>query len=159
MTAAHPLLARLFQQAVEQRLVAAALGMLQGLLQIATTMEVHGRPAMQQRYLLRLVHGQALGQEIMQQRVVAIVAGVLVHRQHEQLAGGQVLQQQGRTGAIEHLVAQLAVEAFEDRAAEQEVMHLRRQALEHHMAEVVDYFRLAAVETLQRHGAETCISQ
>ena len=100
------------QHGLEQRVIGALPGMPHGLFIFASAQEMGRGAAMQVADPFRLFDGQAAGEKIAQQRVMAVPAG-LGQRQQEQLTYRQAFQLPGGTLGAQHGIAGGAVETLE----------------------------------------------
>ena len=151
--ASYPGAASLFKHTDEQSLISRGLSLLQGRLNVALAQVILSRTATEQQHGCRTLDAQTCPEKILQQGVIAIGTRALLDRQHEQMLLSQLLQQKRRTAALQHVVAQRTIELIEQRRAKEKLAQLRRQLLEHHLAEVIDDFRLSAAKALQRGDA------
>ncbi len=99
---------------------------------------------------------QALHQEVLQQRVVAVPAGGIRIFLQEQAAGLYGFQLPGRVLAFQHRVAEAGVEVFENRAGQHEVVQPGGQVTQHFVCKIVDKVGLAATEALQALAVTLC---
>ena len=146
---AQPVIERLLQAVNEQAVVPGPFGMPHRLAKILLMHEIAGGPAMNRRDAVGHVDGHPGAQEILEQCMVTIPAGLAGHRDQKQLPGGQLLNQAGGAIAVQHLVAHLGIETVQQRALHEQGTGGIGQAFQDCMAEVLHQLRLAGIKVLQ----------